>query len=244
LLVVVFVRIIARSFWWFFCLFFYGIQLFLLALGRRRSASSILSVASCCALYALGVRVLIDDSQEANLLSVPEVHIYNHESPLDVLIIQAYVRIPSITTAGLHLNRILPWFSRSAENAGHLLMNHQSVSSRVSAYRLAARSLKSRGHVLIAPNGSLLTPVTERVSASSLLLAKRFRARIIPWKFCYYNCDIPNRLNYNPVGLILTRLVSGVSTIYCKRGNSSDLGIKEYSISRQAYSEIVKRFYS
>ena len=237
-------RSVSRLLWWFCCLFFYGMQLFLLALGKRRSASSSLSVASRCALRALGVSVLMDDSQEDNSLSAPEVHIYNHESPLDVLIIQAFIRIPSITTAGLHLNRILPWFSQSAANAGHLLMDHQSASSRISAFRLAATTLKSHGRVLIAPNGSLVTPISKRVSASSLILARRFHAKLIPWRFRYYECEISEKLNYNPVALILNRLVSNVATVYCKRGGSDDLGIEKYSISRETYSEIVRGYYS
>ena len=191
-------RIVVRLAWWFCCFLFYAIQLFFLALGKRRFASSSLSVASRCALRALGVSVLIDDSQEASLLSVPEVHIYNHESPLDVLVIQAYIRIPSITTAGLHLNQILPWFSQSAANAGHLLMDHQSASSRMSAFRLAGKTLQHYGRVLIAPNGSLVTPISKRVSASSFLLAKRFDAKIIPWKFRYYDCKISEKFNLQP----------------------------------------------
>ena len=237
-------RIVVRLAWWFCCFLFYAIQLFFLALGKRRSASSSLSVASRCALRGLGVSVLLDDSQEVNLPSVPEVHIYNHESPLDVLVIQAYIRIPSITTAGLHLNQILPWFSQSAANAGHLLMDHQSASSRISAFRLAGKTLQYYGRVLIAPNGSLVTPISKRVSASSLLLAKRFDAKIVPWRFRYYDCKISEKFNYNPFGLILCRLFSDVSSIYCKRGASDDLDIDMQSISRETYSDLVKAYYS
>ena len=104
--------------------------------------------------------------------------------------------------------------------------------------------MQRHGRVLIAPNGSLVTPISKRVSASSLLLAKRFDAKIVPWKFRYYNCKISEKFNYNPIGLILSRLFSDVSTVYCKRGASDDLDIDKNSISREIYSDTIKAYYS
>lgn len=236
-------RILSRLGWIVVCLFLYAIQLVLLGLRRKASASHCLSYASQAALRALGIRVLVDDSHLDSDEHSPVVHIYNHENPIDVLVIQGVLRLPSITTAGLHMNRFFPWFSQSASNAGHVLMDHMNSESRASAFRLASIALKEKGEVLIAPNGSLVTPISKRVSPSALLLARRYGARIVPWIFRYYHLDHASHLHYRPLNLLISRLVSPIAVIYCKQGRSDHFDTQTTPVDRVQFEQEVQSYY-
>ena len=91
----------------------YFVQLVALMFRKKILASSLLALGSRLVLRALGVQVFVLD--ESNSLvgkaARPRVYLYNHQNPLDVFVIQGYLRIPSLTTAGLHLGLIFPWFS-------------------------------------------------------------------------------------------------------------------------------------
>ena len=113
------------------------------------------------------------------------VHIYNHENPLDVLVIQGYLRIPSITTASSHLGKILPFFDRCASNAGHILLDHMDSESRRSSVLKSFDVMSTYGQMIIAPNGSLVTSIYQRASRSPQVLARKFSTRIAPWVFRY-----------------------------------------------------------
>jgi len=220
---VVLPRVVARLGWASAVFGIYGLQLLALALGRRRLAAWLLASAAAAALRALGVRVVIDDSQPSEPEGVPLVHIWNHASPIDVLVVQGRLRLPSITTANLHMRHVLPWFARSAANAGHALMDHRDRSSRTAALYTASRTLAERGEVILAPNGSLVTPIRERVSASALILARRHGALVVPWTFVLEGLPSPERLRYRPLQLLLARLSASPGTIYCRRGRAQDL---------------------
>jgi capsular polysaccharide export protein len=169
--------------------------------------------------------------------------LYNHQNPLDVFVVQGYLRIPSITTAGLHLGLIFPWFSKSALNAGHVLMDHLNVSSRGSAVYKSSEILRRYGAIIIAPNGSLKTTIFQRVSASAWVLAKKHNARIVPWTFVYKDLRIPEKDLYDPFKILVRRIIARPSTINCYLGTSTDLNLPSDTRDREGFSQAVKLYY-
>jgi len=227
----------------------YGIQLLALALGQRKLAAQLLVCTAQVGLRALGVIVVVDDSQPSEPSGRAVVYIWNHENPVDVLVVQGVLRLPSITTASLHLSRIMPWFGASAANAGHGLMDHRDGRSRTSAVYRASRTLAERGQVMLAPNGSLVTPISERVSASALLLARKHRALIVPWTFTYHGLSMSAQDLYRPLRLLLSRLQAPLATIHCRRGRAADLGLgdpglAEQGCDRQIFTRAVQAYYA
>lgn len=237
-------RVCARLAWTAALYTVYAIQLLMLALGFRRLAAWLLASSAAISLRALGVQVVVDDSHPTEEPGRPVVHIWNHESPIDVLVVQGVLRLPSITTANLHLSRVLPGFVASAANAGHALMDHRDGQSRTAALYRASRSLAERGEVMLAPNGSLITSIRQRVSPSALLLAQKHGALIIPWTFVYYNLPSQDDARYSPLLLLWRRIQAPLATIYCRRGRSSDLQLPEGPCDRGTFVDAVRRFYS
>ena len=237
-------RVLRRACWGVSYFLVYAVQLLALALGRRRLAANLLVVTAQVGLRALGVSVVVDDSQPAEPGGRPVVHLWNHESPVDVLVVQGVLRLPSITTASLHLSRIMPWFSASAANAGHGLMDHRNGQSRTSALYRASATLAARSQVMLAPNGSLVTPISQRVSASALLLARKHGALIVPWTFSYYGLSTSADALYRPLRLLISRLKAPLATIHCRRGRAEDLGLPEQGCDRDTFVRAVQAYYS
>ena len=129
-LITVFCRLLVRLFLLLGAYLAYLAQLPLLVLGCKKSASLLSSVFSRQLLKSLGVNVVVKSNFDWSVSASRCVHIYNHENPLDVFIIQGYLRLPSITTASSHLGKILPFFDRCARNAGHILLDHKDLASR------------------------------------------------------------------------------------------------------------------
>lgn len=236
-------RLLSRLGWTGVLFTLFGVQLLALALRQRGIARRLLRRSAAAALRALGVRVVLDDSQPSEPEGVPLVHIWNHESPIDVLVVQALLPFPSITTANLHLGRILPGFAASAANAGHGLMDHRDADSRRGAYHHLSNLLASQGQVMLAPNGSLVTPIHARVSPSALLLARRHGALIVPWTFVYEGFPDLQAQRYSPLRLLFSRLTAPVATIHCRRGRASDLSWARGPRESAAFCAAVQAYY-
>ncbi len=237
------VRALPRLVWAVGGFTLYGFQLLLLKMGRRQQSASVLSSAASLALRSLGIVVIVDDSKAVEPEGVPLIHIYNHESPFDVLVIQGALRMPSLTTATLHLGRVLLGFEQSAVNAGHGLMDHRNADSRLAGLVAASRTLEQHGELILAPNGSLMTPIQCRVSTSALLLSRRHHALIVPWLFSYRGFNDAPQLRYRPLRLLLSRLTSPIAVIHCRRGRSSDLSLPVDPGDKQGFIHAVKAFY-
>ena len=239
------IRAIVRIFALVFVFIVYSVQLWALALRQKKLASDLLALVTRLVLFAMGVRVVIsvqDKSFEVSE-SRPIIYLYNHQNPLDIFVVQGYLRVPSITTAGLHLGLVFPWFSSSALNAGHVLMDHLNVSSRGSAVYKSSEILRRYGAIIIAPNGSLKTTIFQRVSASAWVLARKHDARIVPWTFVYKNLRISEQDLYNPFKILLKRIFSRPSTINCYLGKSTDLNLPSDPRDREGFSRAVKLYY-
>jgi capsular polysaccharide export protein len=239
------IRVVARIFSLVLVFIVYVVQLWALALKQKKLASHLLALGARLVLYAMGVCVVISvrDKSLDGSKSRPVIYLYNHQNPLDVFVVQGYLRIPSITTAGLHLGLIFPWFSKSALNAGHVLMDHLNVSSRGSAVYKSSEILRRYGAIIIAPNGSLKTTIFQRVSASAWVLAKKHNARIVPWTFVYKDLWIPEKDLYDPFKILVRRIIARPSTINCYLGTSTDLNLPSDTRDREGFSQAVKLYY-
>jgi len=199
----------------------YSIQLLALAIGARESARRLLERGSQQVLAGLGVTVLMD--RRAEPVVRPQIHIANHGHPLDVLLVQGYFRECSMTTAARHLRWILPFFAASARNYGHTHLDHLSSRSRVEGLRSLLRVMEERGRLFLFPSGSLITPITQRVSGSLYVLGRRSGALIIPWFTTYRGFPRCERdLQYRPLALMAQRLLGPQATILCQEGPPID----------------------
>ncbi|MFN9645189.1 MAG: 1-acyl-sn-glycerol-3-phosphate acyltransferase [Cyanobacteriota bacterium] len=199
----------------------YYLQLLALLFGARETARRLLESGSQLVLKGLGVTVLMDRRLEP--ISRPQLHIANHGHPLDVLLVQGYFRECSMTTAARHLRWLLPFFAASAQNYGHVHLNHLCSQSRVEGLRHLLRRMDQRGRLFLFPSGSLLTPITERVSGSLHVLGRRSGALIIPWFTTYRGFPrSEEELRYSPLALIVRRLFGPQATILCQEGSPID----------------------
>ena len=239
------VRIFGRIL--FICLAFvvYFFQLIALGLQQKLLASSLLALGARLVMRGMGVKVLILNEATSLLKKnqQPIVYLYNHQNPLDVFVIQGYLRIPSLTTAGLHLGRVFPWFALSALNSGHVLMDHMDPFSRGSAMRRSSDVIRRYGRIIIAPNGSLKTSIFQRVSASAMVLAKKHQALIIPWFFFYSNLKISEKDFYDPLALLIKRLAAPPAKIECRVGLSTDLDLPADTRDREGFTRAVQNYY-
>ena len=223
----------------------YFLQLIALGLQQKFLAVSLLECSSRLLLQALGIHVCIFDQNNTlrRRTSQSCIYLYNHQNPLDVFVIQGYLRMPSLTTAGLHLGWVFPWFSLSALNAGHVLMNHMDPSSRRSAIHGASEVIRKYRCIVIAPNGSLKTSIFQRVSASALILAKKHQSLIIPLFFSYNDLMISDKDLYNPLVILGKRLSAPLAKIECVVGMSTDLDCPADSGDRERFTRSVQAYY-
>ena len=220
----------------------YFSQFPVLLIGRKKLATHLLSITSRQILRALGIEVCIQSDFDWNRPGRGFVHIWNHENPLDVFIVQGYLRLPSITTAGSHLGYVLPFFDLAASNAGHILLDHMSPSSRRKSFHRSFETMSACGQMIIAPNGSLVTSIYERVSRSPQVLARRFSTSIAPWVFVYRDLNFSRKDLYNPLLILLKRIIAPPATVKCSLWKK-DLGEMPSSLSKELFESCVMNFY-
>ena len=241
-LMTVFHRLLARLFLLLSAYLAYLAQLPLLVLGCKKSASMLASVFSRQLLKSLGVNVVVKSNFDWSVSARGYVHIYNHENPLDVFIIQGYLRIPSITTASSHLGKILPFFGRCASNAGHILLDHRDSESRRASVLKSFDVMSTYGQMIIAPNGSLVTSIYQRASRSPQVLARKFSTRIAPWVFKYGDIGLSRSDLYSPLAILVKRLMAPEAEITCSLWKE-DLDSIPVSLPKNLFEPAVIDFY-
>ena len=241
-LITVFSRLFARLFLLLSAYLAYLAQLPLLVLGYKKSASMLSSVFSRQLLKSLGVNVVVKSNFDWSLPARGYVHIYNHENPLDVFIIQGYLRIPSITTASSHLGKILPFFDCCASNAGHVLLDHMDSESRRASVLKSFDVMSTHGQMIIAPNGSLVTSIYQRASRSPQVLARKFSTRIAPWVFRYGDIGLSRNDLYSPFAILVKRLTAPEAEITCSL-YEEDLDSIPVSLPKKSFEPAVINFY-
>ena len=213
-----------------------------LLIGRKKIATHLLSICSRQLLKALGIKICIRSDFDWNRPGRGFVHIWNHENPLDVFIVQGYLRLPSITTAGSHLGYVLPFFGLTASNAGHILLDHMSPLSRRKSFQRSFGTMSAYGQMIIAPNGSLVTSIYERVSRSPQVLARRFSTSIAPWVFVYRDLSLSSQDLYSPLFILLRRLLAPPATITCSLWRK-DLEEIPSDLPKELFEACVMNFY-
>ncbi len=217
----------------------YQVQLLAIAVGARLTARRLLEQGARLVLEGLGVQVLMERRHRP--IARPQIHIANHGNPLDVLLVQGYFCECSMTTAARHLRWLLPLFLVSARNYGHIHLDHLCPSSRLDGLRRLLRLIEERGRLFLFPSGSLVTPISERVSGSLHLLATTSDAVIVPWTSHYRGFRPAEReLRYRPFALILARLFGPQATILCREGAPID---PRRFADRETLSRHVRRHY-
>ena len=235
-------RLVARICCLVFAYVAYLIQFPALMIGRKKLAARLLSIVSCQLLKALGIKVYVRSDFDWNRPGRGFVHIWNHDNPLDVFIVQGHLRLPSITTAGSHLGCMLPFFDLVASNAGHILLDHMDPSSRRKSFQKSFQTMSDHGQMIIAPNGSLVTSIHERVSRSPQVLAKRFSTSIAPWVFVYRDLRISTQDLYSPLPILLKRLVAPQAIITCSLWRK-DLSEISTNAPKELFESCVMNFY-
>ena len=236
-------RVLARLGWALIGFVLYGLQLPAMLLRRPDWAAQLMTMACAVALRALGIQVVVDDSQRSEEPDVPLVHIFNHRSPCDGIVIQGVLKLPGLTTAQLHLKWVLPGYAAAARNAGAAVLDHRQPQSRLEGMMGASALLREHGEIMIAPNGSLVTPIEQRVSSSAWLLARHHGGRLVPWVFRYDGMDEALGARYKPWLLLLSRLTAPLGTIHCRRGRSRDLNLPEDHLDRDGFTRAVQEYY-
>ena len=127
-------------------------------------------------------------------------------------VIQGVLQLPGMTTAQLHLKWVLPGYAAAARNAGSAVLDHRQASSRMEGMLQVSTLLRDHGQIMLAPNGSLVTPIEERVSPSAWMLAQHYKGVVVPWVFRYDGLDDAVGARYKPLALLFSRL-TGVAVI-------------------------------
>ena len=235
-------RLVARICCLVFAYVAYLIQFPALMIGRKKLAARLLSIVSCQLLKALGIKVYVRSDFDWNRPGRGFVHIWNHDNPLDVFIVQGHLRLPSITTAGSHLGCMLPFFDLVASNAGHILLDHMDPSSRRKSFQKSFKTMSVYGQMIIAPNGSLVTSIYERVSRSPQVLARRFSTSIAPWVFAYRDLRLSKKDFYSPFSILLKRLFAPSVTVTCSLWKK-DLVEIPADMPKELFEPCVMNFY-
>ncbi|MCX5969533.1 MAG: 1-acyl-sn-glycerol-3-phosphate acyltransferase [Cyanobacteria bacterium] len=220
----------------------YYLQLLAIAVGAKTTARRLLEGSARDVMAGLGVQVHLEQNQlDQGQIDQPRISIANHGHPLDVLLIQGYFRQCSMTTAANHLRHILPLFRHSAENYGHIHLNHLCPTSRIGGLRRLMRMMQRHGRLFLFPSGSLVTPITERVSGSLYLLARRNKALIIPWILDYEGFESgEGDMHYRPLAMMRSRLSGPKATIRCREGDP--INPLDFS-DEQSFCDYVRQYY-
>ena len=174
-------------------------------------------------LKAFGIHVFMD-RRDGLISNRSEIHIANHNSLFDVLLVQGYFRMPAATTAQLHMGWLLPGFQLAAQSYGHMLLDYRCKLSRLRVLLQSRHVLQRHQKLFIFPSGSLKTSINSRFSSSVAFLARQKDALVMAWTIQYF-CDGkemvgPNEINL--VKMIASRLIGPPITVICSEGRPFD----------------------
>ena len=219
----------------------YALHWLAYGLGKQHLGRSLFEQSAQRYLHALGATVIMERSG-VRFANRAELHIGNHESALDVLLVHGFFKMPAATTAQLHLRFLLPGFRYAATRYGHLLLNYKCPQSRASTLRKSNSTLNHNGRFFIFPSGSLKTTIAERFSSSVAFLARRNDAVVYPWTIRYQSKEAGKSQQEfrNPLHLLLDRLSGESLLIVCSQHQPLDS--RDYA-TNQAMTEALHAIY-
>jgi len=190
---------------------------------NHKAAATSLELGAKIFLKAFGIQVFMD-RRDGMISGRSEIHIANHNSPFDVLLVQGYFRMPAATTAQLHLSWVLPGFRFAAQSYGHMLLDYRCKKTRLRVLLQSKHILQRYKKLFIFPSGSLKTSFNTRFSSSVAFLARQQNALVTPWKINYF-CDgkevvAPSEINIPKS--IASRLAGPLITVICSEGKHLD----------------------
>lgn len=186
-----------------------------------KTAATSLELGAEILLKAFGIHVFMDQ-QNAMISNRSEIHIANHNSPFDVLLVQGYFRMPAATTAQLHIGWLLPGFQPAAQGYGHMLLDYRCKLSRLRTLLQSRHILQHHKKLFIFPSGSLKTSIKSRFSPTVAFLARQQNALVVPWTIEYF-CEgkkIAFTSKSNLVKLLASRLIGPLITVVCSEGRA------------------------
>ncbi len=225
----------------------YLIQVLLLGLGYQTTARAWLEQSARLAVKMLGINVQMINKPPQT--PHPIIFLGNHDSPIDVLIVQGYLKERSISTVADYLKYIFPFFAKSLKNYGHVQLKHTCQLSRRSGYYQLSEMLRNKNNLFIFPSGSMVTKITQRVSPSSYYHALKNNAVIVPIFFNYEAGDeilaLQQNIRNTKSGrfnntLLLYRFISKKMLLTCSYG--SIIYPSEFS-DKHAFCEYIKTLY-
>ena len=157
-------------------------------LGQNEKSRHIFEKSARIAMFAMRVDVrcnAIEDLAEKGC----EIHIANHTSPLDILFVHGYMKMPAATTSHNYLGVLLPGVEKAMRKYGHMPLRHTELSSRFSILKKSLKNLRSRKKLFVFPSGSLQTSITERVNDSVGYIGMQTNAEIVAWHLEYIRDD-------------------------------------------------------
>ena len=233
-------------------LFIYSLAVYFLCISffyfnLKKLSNRTLEKAARICLTALGVKVIIK-KKYTKYNNRKEIHVANHESPFDALITQGFFCMPSLTTAHLHLSKILPKIELIMTNYGHIPFDYKNQKSRTEALKKIINTLKYNQKIFYYPSGSLITPIHKRFSNSVGFLSKKENANIVLWHFKYLGEDCNKiKLNYDPRKLIISRIKGKDLIVECtqystmKHDDYTNLNIMREEI-KSLYNSLYSKF--
>ena len=222
---------------------YYGLHWFAYLTRKPKLSRQLFEQAAYRCLSALGVSVAME-KRKPSYSERPQIHIANHESALDVLLVHGVFRMPAATTAQLHLRFLLPGFRHAAQRYGHLLLDYRSGRSRTATLRKSSTVLKRTQRLFVFPSGSLKTTIQERFSPSIAFLAKQNDAMVHPWLIRYESAQQPSSENSkvtNPIQILINGLQGGRTLIRCLEQPPIDS--RNFS-SHEAMTQTMQKIYT
>lgn len=199
-------RIVVRLYWAISALILDLLQSALFRMGLIKINRKLISLIPLSALRALGVRVIVDDSQPSEEKGNLVIHVHDDSHPIDFLIGRALLGLNSSVAA----SGCLFWQGLFDQDC-----------------RLKGFENSEVGAEVLSRTGQIVLPISAFSSPLSLLARSTVRGQvsIVPWFFSYDKSgSIFVSGHCGILRMFFIRLASPILVVRCKRGRSFLMG--------------------
>ena len=185
----------------------YALYVFLSQIKWSKRAEKLLALASIAASRALGLQIIVDDSQPSERFGEKIVHIFDGLSLFDFLVARVSLGVDSSFIADDDLIR-------------EGVFKYKNYSGSRGASGLLKEGISGTGKSFL-----LVRSGARKISLKPWLFACSSRSLIVPWFFDYDDQNISHvHGEYGFLKLFVSRLARPVLTVRSKRGCSSVFG--------------------